>query len=626
MARNAGRHTSLVCSALALVLAAVGCSDNGADPGTTSTLPPATTGAPPPTTSTAPSPTTEARTTTTLSIPAEPVRGGTVTVGVDADLVFGFGGAEDDRFLPPSMNPLRDGTTARDIARLVVPGAFRLDGATGELVPWLVTEIPRISNGGVVVAEDGTATVTYRVRDDATWADGTAITAADLVFTHGLIVDSDPAFPVASELLRVHEVVAPDSVTADGKVLSLRLTEPNPAYERLFEWVVPAHAVDPATFGDDWNDRMWLSGGPFQFVSYDPPTDPEQEPGRIRLERNPAYWETDSATGASLPYLDAIDVLAFTPGAMAGTTIATWFSTRSTDALLGFLVPEFRRTYLGDPDEAGFAFADGWGTLIEVMAFELRDDRFTVNPGSLNEYLDYRRTVLATINRADVGETSRTLPVSSLLGTAIDALDHDAWAQYDEPGLAVDLAEDLGAALGRDLTAEPPHAVYVSSSGDETIAVGNAVVDQLNAAGFDAEAQFDGDFFGTQWPNGLTDLYAFRMFAGTGGLSSLAENMRLFDALNEDTFGVNWASLGAPAVRYHELMEQAAAALDRDRLAELLTEAETLLADNAVVYPLARRQHTYQPYWPDRIQGIVPNRYQGWDTWNAAWWWSPRRR
>ena len=50
---------------------------------------------------------------------------------------------------------------------------------------------------------------------------------------------------------------------------------------------------------------------------------------------------------------------------------------------------------------------------------------------------------------------------------------------------------------------------------------------------------------------------------------------------------------------------------------------EMILADNAVVYPLVRRQHSYRPYWPDRIQGIVPNRHQGWDTWNAAWWWSP---
>ena len=163
----------------------------------------------------------------------------------------------------------------------------------------------------------------------------------------------------------------------------------------------------------------------------------------------------------------------------------------------------------------------------------------------------------------------------------------------------------------------------MSSSGDETIAVGNAVVDQLDAAGFDAAAQFDGDFFGTQWPGGLTDLYAFRMFAGTGGLSSLAENMRLFDPFDEGTFGVRWESVGAPAARYHEVMVAAAMELDVDRLAELLTEAETILADNAVIYPLARRQHTYQPYWPDRIQGIVSNRYQGWDTWNAAWWWSP---
>jgi hypothetical protein len=52
-----------------------------------------------------------------------------------------------------------------------------------------------------------------------------------------------------------------------------------------------------------------------------------------------------------------------------------------------------------------------------------------------------------------------------------------------------------------------------------------------------------------------------------------------------------------------------------------VVEAETILADNAVIYPLLRRQLWLMPYWPERIQGVTP--HQGWTTANAATWWSP---
>ena len=616
------RHTEIVlCVAVALSLFAAGCSAASTESPTETTPAPTTSTSPDSAAAQPPTTTVPSTTTTTAPVPTEPVRGGTVTIGIDADLVFGLEGG-DGVFRPPSLNPLGQDASARDVARLVVPGAFRLDGDTGELVPWLVEQIPRPANGGVVVDADGGVTVTYQVKEAAVWEDGTPITAADLAFTHELIVSADAESRVDGDVRRIHELVESGSVVADGKTLTLRLTAPHSAYERLFPWVLPAHAVDAATFWDDWNDRLWLSGAPFRLVSSEPPSDPEQEPGRIVLERNPTYWETDPATGEPLPYLDGIEVLAFTPGAMYGTAVTTFFTARAVDAMIGGLIRDFDRPYLGDPAEQGFEMIDGWDTLVEVMAFELRDGRLTVNPGSLNEHLAYRRAVLAAIDRQEVADTSGGLAISSLLGVA-GVPGPDPWTQYDDPWLTGSLLGELGGELGRDFDSEAPQAVYVSSSGDETIAIGNAVVEQLGAAGFEATAQFDGDFFGTQWPEGLTDLYAFRMFAGTGGTSSLAENMRLFDPFTDDRFVVHWESVGEPATRYHDLMEEAATELDPDQLAALLAEAETILADIAVIYPLVRRQHTYRPYWPDRIQGMVPNRYQGWDTWNAAWWWSP---
>ena len=54
-------------------------------------------------------------------------------------------------------------------------GVQEIDGFTLELIPELVTELPTVDNGGVVVNDDGTMTVSYTIRDEAVWSDGTPI-------------------------------------------------------------------------------------------------------------------------------------------------------------------------------------------------------------------------------------------------------------------------------------------------------------------------------------------------------------------------------------------------------------------------------------------------------------------
>ncbi|WP_370195014.1 ABC transporter substrate-binding protein, partial [Aurantimonas coralicida] len=50
----------------------------------------------------------------------------------------------------------------------------------GELVPWLVDEIPTVENGGV--SED-LMSITWTISEGILWADGTPVTSADLAFT-----------------------------------------------------------------------------------------------------------------------------------------------------------------------------------------------------------------------------------------------------------------------------------------------------------------------------------------------------------------------------------------------------------------------------------------------------------
>ncbi|MGK7754742.1 MULTISPECIES: peptide ABC transporter substrate-binding protein [unclassified Roseovarius] len=81
---------------------------------------------------------------------------------------------------PSILNPyLSGGIKDVESASLVLEPLARYD-ETGEMVPWLVDEIPTVENGGI--GEDFRS-ITWRLSDDLKWSDGTPVTATDVAFT-----------------------------------------------------------------------------------------------------------------------------------------------------------------------------------------------------------------------------------------------------------------------------------------------------------------------------------------------------------------------------------------------------------------------------------------------------------
>ncbi len=56
----------------------------------------------------------------------------------------------------------------------------------GTLIPNLITEVPTVENG--LLAED-LKSVTYKLLDGVTWADGEPLTADDVVFTWEWVIE-----------------------------------------------------------------------------------------------------------------------------------------------------------------------------------------------------------------------------------------------------------------------------------------------------------------------------------------------------------------------------------------------------------------------------------------------------
>ena len=142
------------------------------------------------------------------------------------------------------------------------------------------------------VSPDG-KTVTYSLRKDATWHDGTPFTSKDALYSLNR-AKSDPKAPINSARLRiVDQFTAPDDST-------IRVTLSAPSVSFLIAMSVPQLQVYPAHVPDasgEWV-KTRIGTGPFKFK--------EHRIGVVaELTRSDRYFKKGNA-GRSLPYLDGI--------------------------------------------------------------------------------------------------------------------------------------------------------------------------------------------------------------------------------------------------------------------------------------------------------------------------------
>ncbi len=121
---------------------------------------------------------------------------------------------------PSTLNPyLSGGTKEVEAASMVIEPLVHFD-ETGEMVPWLVDEIPTVENGGV--AEDLTS-ITWTLKEGVTWSDGTPLTAEDVVFTWQYCTDPEGGCAQSSYFEGVESVEA-----VDERTVKVNFTEPKP--------------------------------------------------------------------------------------------------------------------------------------------------------------------------------------------------------------------------------------------------------------------------------------------------------------------------------------------------------------------------------------------------------------
>ncbi len=166
-----------------------------------------------------------------------------------------------------------------DIQTCVIEGLVTTDEQM-RIVPLLATEVPTLENKGVVLRADGGMDVTWKLKPDVTWHDGTPFTSADVQFTVEAI--NDPRYnPESTDGFdRISHVDTPDPLTA-----VVHYKEVYAPYALQFvRGTLPKHVLQGRDIdtADDYN-RAPLGTGPYRVAEW-------RTGELIRLERAPSHW------------------------------------------------------------------------------------------------------------------------------------------------------------------------------------------------------------------------------------------------------------------------------------------------------------------------------------------------
>jgi len=163
---------------------------------------------------------------------------------------------------PPSFNPaVADTGYDTLVMNMVLLGMADID-PNGDTYPQLAAELPTQKNGDVLVNEDGTMAVTWKMRQDVQWSDGTPVTADDVIFTYNAIINPDTGAWIAG-------IDYVDSVEKiDDYTFTVNYNTIYPGYltqfggEQVAIW--PAHYCDATQGFSAWDcARTPLSDGPY---------------------------------------------------------------------------------------------------------------------------------------------------------------------------------------------------------------------------------------------------------------------------------------------------------------------------------------------------------------------------
>ncbi|MCJ0701914.1 ABC transporter substrate-binding protein [Frigoribacterium faeni] len=464
---------------------------------------------------------------------------GDQTIVEGGDLVMALS-AEPDRLDPTTSSSLY----TRYVMETMCQKLYDID-AEGQIVPMLATELPTVSDDGL--------TVSFPVRTDAVFADGTPLDADAVVTTLQRALDKEDSSR-RSELGPITGITA----TGDDEV-EIEYSEPfAPLTAALADragMIMSPTALEAQ--GDDFGDAP-VCVGPFKFADRVPQTS-------ITVERDPLYYDAENVHFDSITYRIITDASIRAANLQSGDVqVADSMSTQDVESLK----------------------ADDALTVLEVGSLGYQG--LTVNIGNQDGVgtdpvqIDTPLASDATVRQALSMSIDRESLVSSIFGGLYDpacspispdspfATDaSDACPEYD-PEAARQMLEDAGV--------ETPYAIDMQVSNNaDTVRFAQALQAQVAEGGFELtitpveystllDVQTRGDFEALQlgWSGRVDPHGNTYNFLSTGG-------------------GNNYSGYSSEEV--DDLLTRAAATNDVDERADLYGQAVAQVQeDDPIIY------------------------------------------
>ena len=477
---------------------------------------------------------------------------------------------------PESLNPLYAYSwTAECVFDLILLPMWNID-KEGNYVMELAEELPSLENGGV--SADGLV-ITYKLRPEAIWSDGTPLTAQDAVFTYDMtIAEKNTVYS------RYPWDTYVESVTAlDDRTLQVKLTSPYADWSTsLFvgiSRIIPKHILQPVYDAEgtldnaEWNLLPTVGSGPFNLTEF-------ESASHLIFQANSNYWR-------GRPKLDEIYMRLVEDRAAQLAALASGESDIGS-YIIGSEVPQL--TEMGNME---IHTADNG---YQVMILENIDPK-TAHPAMTD--VKVRRAIAETIDRDLINQELYNdlyeIPSSFWYGSVYDNPDLKPYP-YD-PENAKKLLEEAGwidsngdgvrEKDGKDLALRYPYA-----SGDETTDTMMVSIQQMLA---DVGIQLD------LFPNTTEVLWASYADNGpeaTGqyDLMHWSDGMWYFPSPDTSYFlcdqiptpekpdGYNWFGICIPEM--DELFKQQAVELDPQKRIEMIHKIGQIMYDQVLIIPL----------------------------------------
>lgn len=416
-------------------------------------------------------------------------------------------------------------------------------------------------------------TYVYTLREGVTFADGTTMTADDVVFSLSRHLGSEPASYWELWYQNV------EAITATGPLeVTIKLRQPDMLLDRLMStpvgYVGKKSFIEAAGAAYGTPSTGVMCTGPFKLGVWNPGQD-------ITLDRHDGYWDAGlKAKAKQIRFVSIIDPSAMAAALLTGEVDGAW-------AMATTILPTLSTADSGD-------LYTNSGT--EAVAFQpisftgaLADKRVRQ---ALRAVIDYQGIVQGVLGNA--GEAIKTLTPRSLWGDHANEWDK-AFGDLPEPKQDLDQARTLLAEAG--VPAQP--IVIIVNAEDAQILSSLAAIQHAAASvGLKIEirklppAEFLGFFYDPAAREGA-DLFASMVTA------EIPDPLELFSQIIPGA-PYNFSNLTDPA--FADPIVTAMAEPDAAKRAELTAQAERALIDNAYYFPIYA-VHS-RVFLGDRITGV----------------------